>query len=201
MSRAFGRVPRMSEHAWSKTRLGWLSVTANEAGLTRLVFAEKPPKGHGRGGPFTHRALEAIERYFAGELNALDALTIAPAGTAFQKLVWAALRTVRAGATLSYAELADRLGRPRAVRAVGQANAKNPIALVVPCHRVVSSDGSLGGYAWGADRKAWLLAHENVARLLPRPRASKPTARRAEAPLAALPLFERLAEPGLHAAP
>jgi len=181
----------MSEHAWLKTRLGWLSVTANVAGLTRLAFAEKPPKGAGKGGALTRGVLDAIERYFAGELTALDAIVTVPAGTKFQKAVWAELRKVPAGSTLSYAELAERLGRPRALRAVGQANAKNPIALVVPCHRVVSSDGSLGGYAWGPDRKAWLLAHENVAPLLPRPRASRPVARRPAEP-APLPLFEKL---------
>lgn len=182
----------MSEHAWMKTRLGWVHVQGNEAGITRVDFAEKPPKGAGRGGPSTTHALQAIERYFAGELNALDGLAIAPRGTAFQKAVWDELRKIRAGQFISYAELAERLGKPRALRPVGQANAKNPIALVVPCHRVVASDGSLGGYAWGTDRKAWLLEHENVAALQPRPK--KPRAVKT-APIAPLPLFEKVGDP------
>lgn len=182
----------MSEHAWMKSRLGWLHCQGTEVGVTRLAFAEKPPAGHGRGGVYTRAALEALERYFAGELVALDHVAIAPAGTAFQKAVWNELRKVRPGESLSYAELADRLGRPRAVRAVGQANAKNPLAIVVPCHRVVSSDGSLGGYAWGAQRKAFLLEHENVARLQPRPKRPR---RAAPLPPAPLPLFEKLGDP------
>lgn len=184
----------MSEHAWMKTRLGWLHCQGNEAGVTRIGFAEKPPKGLGRGGAVTTAALEAIERYFAGDLAALDTIAIAPRGTTFQKLVWSELRKVRAGEVISYADLAERLGRPRALRPVGQANAKNPIALVVPCHRVVASDGSLGGYAWGPDRKAFLLEHENVARLAPRPRKPR---RVTPAPLAPLPLFDRLGDPTL----
>src|SRR5687768_4355331 len=106
----------MSEHAWLKTRLGWLHASGNEAGVTQLVFAEKPPKGFGRGGPYTRAALEAVERYFEGDLVALDRLAIAPKGTAFQKSVWNELRKVPAGACISYAELAERLGRPRALR-------------------------------------------------------------------------------------
>ena len=184
----------MSEHAWMKTRLGWLHCQGNEAGVTRIDFAEKPPKGLGKGGPVTSAALEAIERYFEGSLDALDAIAIAPRGTAFQKLVWSELRKLRPGEFISYAELAERLGRPRALRPVGQANAKNPIALAVPCHRVVASDGSLGGYAWGSDRKAFLLEHENVARLQPRPRRPR---RLAPAALAPLPLFANLGDPTL----
>ena len=84
-------------------------------------------------------------------------------GTDFQRSVWDALRTIPAGETLSYAALAERVGRPTAVRAVGLANGTNPIAVIVPCHRVIGSDSSLTGYGGGLDRKRWLLEHEGAA--------------------------------------
>jgi methylated-DNA-[protein]-cysteine S-methyltransferase len=84
-------------------------------------------------------------------------------GTAFQRTVWAALRAIPPGDTVTYAELARRVGRPGAARAVGSAVARNPVSIVVPCHRVVGSDGSLTGYAGGVERKRWLLAHERKA--------------------------------------
>lgn len=105
----------------------------------------------------------AFEAYFAGEREALSAVPWEGAGTAFQKQVWAALCTIPAGQTLSYAGLAERIGRPTAVRAVGLANGSNPVALVVPCHRVIGSNGSLTGYGGGLPRKRWLLEHEGAS--------------------------------------
>jgi methylated-DNA-[protein]-cysteine S-methyltransferase len=105
-------------------------------------------------------AAAAVTRYFAGELTALDRLPVDLGGTPFQRRVWARLREVPAGQTTSYRELAARVGNEKACRAVGAANASNPVSVVVPCHRVVRSDGSLCGYAGGVDRKAWLLEHE-----------------------------------------
>ncbi len=105
----------------------------------------------------------ALAAYFEGVLDAVDALLTATAGTPFQKRVWAALREIPAGQTLSYAGLARRIGQPAAVRAVGLANSANPINIVVPCHRVIGADGSLTGYGGGLDRKRWLLDHENQA--------------------------------------
>jgi methylated-DNA-[protein]-cysteine S-methyltransferase len=102
-----------------------------------------------------------LERYFAGELLAPDAIACRTGGTAFQRTVWAALRTIPPGETVSYGALAARIGSPRAVRAVGLANGANPISLVVPCHRVIGADGSLTGYGGGLDRKRWLLEHES----------------------------------------
>lgn len=107
-------------------------------------------------------AVRALERYFAGELDALDAVPVASGGSTFQRGVWRALRDVPAGTTISYAELAQRVGRPTAFRAVGLANGANPIGIVVPCHRVVGSDGSLTGYGGGIERKRWLLEHEGA---------------------------------------
>jgi methylated-DNA-[protein]-cysteine S-methyltransferase len=104
----------------------------------------------------------AMRRYFKGEIGVLKDLAVATAGTPFQQSVWKALRRIRDGTTISYAELARRIGRPRAVRAAGLANGQNPISIVVPCHRVIGSDGRLTGYGGGLSRKQWLLAHEGV---------------------------------------
>jgi methylated-DNA-[protein]-cysteine S-methyltransferase len=102
----------------------------------------------------------ALARYFAGDTRAIDGLPVAPTGTEFQLAVWGWLQRIPCGETWSYGELARRLGRPSAVRAVGLANGANPIAVVVPCHRVIGADGSLTGYGGGIERKRWLLAHE-----------------------------------------
>ena len=107
----------------------------------------------------------AIAAYFEGDLRAIDALPTVTEGTPFQKCVWQALRDIPAGQTASYGELARRIGKPAAVRAVGLANGANPIGIVVPCHRVIGADGSLTGYGGGLERKRWLLNHEQQARL------------------------------------
>jgi methylated-DNA-[protein]-cysteine S-methyltransferase len=107
---------------------------------------------------------EAIRRYFMGDLAAIDSLPVKTGGTPFQCDVWRALRSIPCGTTVSYMELAKQIGRPAAVRAVGSANGSNPVGIVVPCHRVIGSDGSLTGYGGGVDRKLWLLNHEAAAR-------------------------------------
>jgi methylated-DNA-[protein]-cysteine S-methyltransferase len=104
----------------------------------------------------------AFEAYFAGDARALDAVPWQASGTAFQMKVWETLCTIPAGETLSYRGLAERIGRPSAVRAVGLANGANPVAVVVPCHRVIGTNGSLTGYGGGLPRKTWLLALEGV---------------------------------------
>ena len=104
----------------------------------------------------------AFDRYFGGEADALDALPVDPGGTPFQSKVWHALREIAAGRTWSYAQLAERVGSPAAVRAVGAANGANPIPLVLPCHRVIGKNGKLVGYGGGMERKEWLLRHEGV---------------------------------------
>ena len=105
---------------------------------------------------------EALRRYFAGDLTAINTLPVQTAGTPFQREVWHALREIPCGTTVSYATLAGRIGRPNAVRAVGLANGSNPVGIVVPCHRVIGSDGSLTGYGGGIERKRWLLRHEKA---------------------------------------
>lgn len=112
------------------------------------------------------KVLEALKHYFDGTLREFT-LALAPEGTPFQRRVWEELRRIPYGTTISYAELAQRLGDPKAVRALGRANGANPIAIVVPCHRVIGADGTLTGYAGGLDKKRALLAHE--ARVAGRP--------------------------------
>lgn len=107
-------------------------------------------------------AVAQLGEYFAGERNGFD-LALAPRGTDFQRAVWQALRAIPAGETLTYGELARELGRPGASRAVGAATGRNPISIIVPCHRLVGASGAMTGYAGGVERKRWLLDHEGGA--------------------------------------
>jgi methylated-DNA-[protein]-cysteine S-methyltransferase len=119
---------------------------------------------HERAGTACSLAAQAIQAYFGGDLQATTQIPVATQGTEFQRRVWAALRRIPVGQTISYGALAARIGHPAAARAVGLANGSNPIAIVVPCHRVIGSDRSLTGFGGGLPRKRWLLAHENVER-------------------------------------
>jgi methylated-DNA-[protein]-cysteine S-methyltransferase len=121
----------------------------------------------------------ALAGYFSGALGALDGLLVETGGSPFQRAVWRALRTIPAGATTSYGALAAQLGRAGSARAVGAANGANPIAIVVPCHRVIGAQGALTGYAGGVQRKRWLLDHEASHAQ----GASDPSARRGREPL------------------
>lgn len=122
-----------------------------------FLLGGHPAAGAGRESKAVRDRLTA---YFGGDVDALDAIDVAPEGTLFKQLVWKSLREIRAGETISYGELAARVGAPGAARAVGTANATNPICLIIPCHRVIRAGGELGGYGFGVDRKRWLLAHE-----------------------------------------
>jgi methylated-DNA-[protein]-cysteine S-methyltransferase len=103
-----------------------------------------------------------LREYFAGDLHAFDSVAVRTGGSDFQELVWKALRTIPAGETWSYGQLAMRLNRPKAARAVGHANSLNPVAIIVPCHRVIGASAALTGYAGGLDKKQWLLHHEGA---------------------------------------
>jgi len=105
---------------------------------------------------------EKVRAYFAGDLHALESVPVDPGGTEFQRTVWSALRTIPAGSTRTYGQLAASIGRPAATRAVGLANGRNPVSIVIPCHRVIGSNASLTGYGGGLPRKQWLLRHEGV---------------------------------------
>ena len=134
---------------------------------------------YGKGGyTLTNSAIpsgspRASPAYFAGDIHAIDDIPTATAGTAFQREVWRALREIPAAETISYGQLAERIGRPRAVRAVGLANGSNPVGVVVPCHRVIGANGSLTGYGGGLHRKEWLLAHERAHTSQPDPAQSE----------------------------
>ncbi|MEW5685527.1 MAG: methylated-DNA--[protein]-cysteine S-methyltransferase [Pseudomonadota bacterium] len=133
--------------------------TDYEDALQAWVARRYPTAGRREGkGPL--RA--AMDAYFAGDIRALEPVTWHGEGTAFQQKVWQTLCGIPAGETISYATLAERIGKPTAVRAVGLANGSNPVALIVPCHRVIGSNGSLTGYGGGLPRKRWLLEHEGA---------------------------------------
>lgn len=142
------------------TPAGLIEIGVDDGAVVSLRFVDASNALPARpAGP----VVPALAAYFAGDLGALDDVPVRfDHGTAFQRDVWAELRRIPVGATISYAELARRVGRPSAFRAVGAANGQNPIAVIVACHRVIASDGSLGGYAGGLDRKRWLLAHEGA---------------------------------------
>ncbi len=161
-----------------KTPIGDLDLVADEDGRLRAVeWTDHADRMHhslrlhyGKDGYALKTSAQSggLERrlraYFDGDLAAIDRLQVATGGTEFQKSVWKALRTIACGETISYALLARRIGRPTAVRAVGHANGANPISVVVPCHRVIGTNGSLTGYGGGIERKRWLLAHEQGGR-------------------------------------
>jgi len=131
----------------------------HESRMNRLLQAHYGSYTLSEGKAPSHLAGE-LEAYFDGDLNALDKVKVATGGTAFQREVWSALRAIPAGTTISYGELAKRVGRAGASRAVGAANGANPIPIVVPCHRVIGANGTLTGYGGGLAHKKWLLEHE-----------------------------------------
>lgn len=135
----------------------------DESRLVRLVRRQHGPRASLASGGAPRAFQHALEAYFAGHHQGLATLPRGAAGTPFQRRVWAALSGIPAGFTETYGALAARIGSPRAVRAVGLATGQNPIAIAVPCHRVIGSKGALTGYAWGLARKRWLLGHEGVS--------------------------------------
>ena len=139
--------------------VGALTLEGDDSRLTRLAFgAASVPQGDAAS---LSAAAIQLEQYFAGERTDFE-LAVALQGTEFERRVWDAVRAIPYGSTATYAEIAARIGRPGACRAVGRANAMNPIAIVVPCHRVVGSDGSLTGYAGGIEMKRALLELERA---------------------------------------
>ncbi len=159
------------------TPLGRYQLGASEQGLCQLAPAQDGAADSPTG-PADRRALDhlaaaadALRAYFAGTRRDFHDLVLAPRGSEFMLRVWNALREIPFGSTESYAALARRIGQPGAARAVGLANARNPLALLVPCHRVIGADGGLTGYAGGIWRKRWLLLHEGAALSPAGPRA------------------------------
>lgn len=148
------------------TPLGELAVRASESGITQVQFLvatdieRSGNKEHGNA--ITALGIEQLSEYFAGERQ-IFALPLAPQGTEFQQKIWTALQTIEFGVSCSYGDIAKDIHQPTAARAVGMANSKNPIAIVIPCHRVIGKNGTLTGYAGGLDKKSWLLQHEQAA--------------------------------------
>jgi methylated-DNA-[protein]-cysteine S-methyltransferase len=154
------------------TPIGRLALTASPRGLTRIDLAvDGANVGRAEENAESMAHLRVAERalraYFTGAPEAFREVIVAPEGTDFQRTVWSALRTIPEGTTLSYRDLAKRIGKPDAVRAVGLANGRNPIPIVVPCHRVIGADRSLTGFGLGVPVKAWLLVHERAAAPFP----------------------------------
>lgn len=156
------------------TPLGELVLTATETGLTGIYFPTSrhgpppldgsewsPDDGSGSAAEILALTCRQLGEYFARTRTRFE-IPLSPAGTQFEQRVWASLQAIPYGTTLSYGALARQLGDPRATRAVGAANGKNPIPIVVPCHRVVGAHGELTGFGGGIDRKRWLLEHERA---------------------------------------
>lgn len=142
--------------------VGELTLTEENGALTGLYFGARPGGEEGSS-PLLEEAARQLRAYFAGQRQAFS-LPLAPRGTAFQLQVWQALQTIPYGEVRTYGEIARAIGKPKACRAVGMANHKNPISIIVPCHRVVGADGSLTGYGGGLAAKEFLLALEQGGR-------------------------------------
>jgi methylated-DNA-[protein]-cysteine S-methyltransferase len=149
---------------WMESPLGKLLLAADDDGLIELAFdkgrtAPVVDPSWNCGGAALREPVRQLEAFFAGELRGFD-LPLKPQGTPFQERVWTLLRDIPYGETISYGELARRVGDPAASRAVGLANGSNPIAIIIPCHRVIGSNGKLTGYGGGLENKRWLLDFE-----------------------------------------
>ncbi len=141
------------------TPIGDLETVANETGLCSVYFVEARTAVDPN--QITQDAVQQLREYFDGARQAFD-LPLSASGTDFQRSVWAQLSKVEFAKTCSYQDIANAIDNPKAVRAVGAANGKNPLTVIVPCHRVIGADGTLTGYAGGLKRKEWLLRHEGV---------------------------------------
>ena len=140
--------------------IGILAISSKEDLITSVLFTETV--GQSLESSILSNAVEQLDEYFANKRNVFD-LPLAPEGTDFQKRVWNELLTIPFGKTTTYLDMAKRLGDEKVIRAAASANGKNPIAIIIPCHRVIGSDGKLTGYAGGLWRKKWLLKHEGVS--------------------------------------
>lgn len=149
--------------AWYSSPVGILQLNVDETSLTAVRFPnEKPDSVHHQSDhPIIQKVIQQLDEYFEDERTVFD-LPLAPEGTEFQQVVWEELERIPFGHTITYGELAQRLGDPNKVRAVGAANGQNPIPIIIPCHRVIGGDNKLVGYAGGIERKKQLLLHEGA---------------------------------------
>ena len=153
----------MSEpyQAFFSSEIGNIRITANETAVETLYFVEEAAAPSPEMPPVLQECLRQLAAYFRGELKDFS-LKLQPQGTAFQQSVWQQLLEVPYGSTATYLDIARRLGDRNAVRAVGSANGRNPISLIIPCHRIIGANGRLIGYGGGLWRKEWLLRHEGA---------------------------------------
>jgi len=143
-----------------QTPLGLMEVSATETGVRSIYFVDQVQSA--KSNKITIEVKRQLLEYFSGTRENFD-LPLEPQGTDFQKRVWQALSNIEYGKACSYSDIANQINNPKGVRAVGLANGKNPLTIVVPCHRVIGANGSLTGYASGLERKAWLLRHEGFS--------------------------------------
>ena len=141
--------------------IGIVEIGVRSESVSCLEFVGRPRQTGTQDSRVLHQAMEQVEAYFKGRLTRFD-LPLDMEGTPFQQTVWQALLDVPFGRTASYQQVADAVGNPKAVRAVGAANGQNPVSIIVPCHRIIGKNGSLTGYGGGIWRKEWLLRHEGV---------------------------------------
>ncbi|MBV1922679.1 MAG: methylated-DNA--[protein]-cysteine S-methyltransferase [Flavobacteriaceae bacterium] len=146
--------------AYFTSPLGTLEITGNEEGIASVNFLDIEEKETTDNPENIQICINQLKDYFEGNRTHFD-LKLNPKGTEFQKRVWNQLLEIPFNKTMSYQEMANKLGDPKVIRAAASANGKNPISIIIPCHRVIGSDGSLTGYASGLHRKKWLLDHEN----------------------------------------
>ncbi len=147
------------QRAYYRSPIGTLEIVGTEKGISELRFIRQMSRRKGRPHPLLKEAVIQLDEYFRGRRKDFS-LRLHLQGTEFQKQVWRELLRIPYGRTTSYGKVAAALGRPGSARAVGQANHRNPVVIVVPCHRIVGGDGRLVGYGGGLWRKEWLLAHE-----------------------------------------
>ena len=151
----------LTEYGSVDTPIGAVEIGVQAAHVVSLFFVECPRNTTPPKSRVLQLATDQVEAYFQGRLQAFD-IPLDMAGTPFQQSVWQALLAIPFGRTASYQQIADAVGNPKAVRAVGAANGQNPVSLIVPCHRIIGKNGSLAGYGGGIWRKEWLLRHEGV---------------------------------------
>lgn len=143
-----------------KAPFGWMKIAASDIGIAELLFAGSPAKQKGEN-IFFSESIKQLDEYFNKKRTTFS-VPLALQGTDFQKKVWNELLKIPFGETISYMQLAINLGDKKSIRAAGTANGRNPVAIIVPCHRVIGSSGDLVGYGGGLDKKKWLLEHEGV---------------------------------------
>ncbi|WP_028400006.1 methylated-DNA--[protein]-cysteine S-methyltransferase [Ectobacillus panaciterrae] len=145
--------------AYYKSELGWIEVTGEETGITSVMFVDE--LGEAVPHQLVEQCVQELDEYFHNKRTEFT-VPLAAKGTSFQQKVWKALTTVPFGKTASYLDMANEVGNPQSVRAIGGANSRNPISIIVPCHRIIGKNGTLVGYEGGLWRKEWLLRHEGI---------------------------------------